>query len=123
MSTLFWLWLASLMVTLGLFARGFFRAKMTPASYQFNWSPITFVTSSVFPRGRVIWARIKIEMALFFHRLFHMYFHQMKRFHDRVFGKRIAQESGTPSFFLKSIAEHKDILTEDQKTDRQNGLS
>jgi len=123
MTTLVWLWLLSLAVIIGLFFRGFVRAKMTPVSYQFNWSPVTFVTTSLFPKGRVFWARTKVEMERSLHRLFHVYFHQMKRFHDRVFGKRIAQDQGTPSFFLKTIAEHKDILTSDQKTDRQNGLS
>jgi hypothetical protein len=42
------------------------------------------------------------------HRIFHGVFHVLKRFHDRVFGKQGAKETRPPSFFLKTIAEHKE---------------
>jgi hypothetical protein len=53
--------------------------------------------------------------------LFHAFFHQMKRFHDRVFGKTALHTPGTPSFFLKTIAEHKDDLTPQAEQERKEG--
>jgi hypothetical protein len=123
MSTLFWLWLVSFALTLALFVRGFVRAKMVPVSYEWSWSPFTFVSASLFPKGRALWARMRLEAQKSLHRLFHAFFHQMKRFHDRVFGKTVPLSQGAPSFFLKTIAEHKDVHNEANHDERKNGLS
>lgn len=123
MSTLFWLWLVSFALTLALLVRGFVRAKMVPVSYEWSWSPLTFVSASLFPKGRLLWARVRAGIQQSLHRLFHAFFHQMKRFHDRVFGKSVLENQGTPSFFLKSIAEHKDEHVSANSEERKNGLS
>ena len=122
MSTLFWLWLVSLSICTLLFVRGFVRAKMTPVSYEWSWSPITFVVGTVFPKGRALRARIKLDTQRALHRLFHAFFHQMKHFHDHVFGKGVSQTPGAPSLFLKTLTEHTDILSEEQKEERKSGL-
>jgi hypothetical protein len=124
MSALFWLWLVSLSVVLGLFVRGFVRAKITPVSYEWGWSPFSFVSESLFPKGRALLREGQVQFNLFLHRLFHLFFHQMKRFHDRVFGKTAAHtDAGAPSFFLKTIAEHKETVSGENKEERKEGLS
>jgi hypothetical protein len=123
MSALFWVLLASLAIVSLLFVRGLIRAKLRPVSYEWGWSPISFVVNSVFPKGRSLLARGEEKGTLFLHRLFHAFFHQMKRFHDRVFGKTPTTLEGTPSFFLKTIAEHKDGVAESEHEERKNGLS
>ncbi len=123
MSTLFWLWLASSVICVALFVRGFIRAKMTPVSYEWSWSPNAFVTGTLFPKGRALWSHLTVSMRQSLHRLFHVIFHQMKRIHDRLFGKTVSSSQGTPSFFLKTIAEHKDVLTEEKQAERKSGLS
>ena len=98
-----------------LLALGIRRAKFTPVSYEFDWHPQLWVSTTLVPEGRWIWARMKVSFERGLHRLFHSVFHRMKAFHDRIFGKQIAVETGAPSFFLKTIAEHKEETSEERK--------
>jgi hypothetical protein len=96
---------------------------MTPASYEWSWSPISFVSETLFPALRGWWIEAKEYVMYVVHKLFHVFFHQMKKTHDRVFGKVGADHQGTPSFFLKSIAEHQDEHNVANKEERKQGLS
>ena len=120
MTALWTLWVLSLLLMAVFLFRGYRRLHaLSPVTYEFHWHPTLFLSTHLRPAIDRTVARLKEYGKNILHRAFHALFHTLKRFHDRAFGKRVIVESPPPSFFLKSIAEHK---KENISEERKNGL-
>jgi hypothetical protein len=102
------LWGISFALLITLFTRGYMRLHLAPATYEFHLQPFASMRAAIAQKLHVLGGKVNQQFHQSLHHVFHRLFHLMRRFHDKVFGKRHMPEGGTPSFFLKTIAEHKE---------------
>jgi hypothetical protein len=109
MTVLFALWSFAGLTLFGFLFVGSRRLKSRNVSYQFGWTPLSFFSDALTPFLKHVGEQSTREIKGVLHRIFHTIFHRLKSAHDSIFGRQGAKdEAGTPSFFLKTIAEHKE---------------